>query len=252
MIFNIAKRNITSCYPREWIDFLNTHRNTLNGNNEHYIQTENDVYIKTREITSQNIRDSLIKTFATSLTADEVADRFGVTNNCSWNVFTYQPSRDTYSKSVNYRIMTGSYTTRFKLFRFKIIDDPICPFCNEEEDDIVHAIMKCPLSKITWRNFIAIMKILGIDYELKPEDIIFGTPPGCKSRDAINTIMRSIKRILVDPNRDNRIITELEIMNMCKSQIKLELHADMYRAKNGLKTKFWAKWQNIYAKIKDR
>ena len=61
--------------------------------------------------------------------------------------------------------------------------------------------------------------------------------------------MRSIKRILIDPNKENRIITENEIMNICRAQIKLELHADMYRTKNGLKPKFWAKWQNIYAKV---
>ena len=95
-------------------------------------------------------------------------------------------------------------------------------------------------------ELIKVIKNAAMDYT---EAIIFGIPPGCRSRDAINTIMRSIKRILIDPNKDNRIITEPEIMNICKSQIKLELHADIYRAKNGLKTKFWEKWQGIYTKV---
>ena len=34
-----------------------------------------------------------------------------------------------------------------------------------------------------------------------------------------------------------------------KSQVKLELYADVHRAKKGMSPKFWGKWQALYAKI---
>ena len=248
LILNIAKRNVISSYPREWIVFL-THNRDRIGNNMQHIGIKDRKYIKTSMITSKVIKDSITCKFVTKLTNSDVANRFRVEDNCEWNVFTYHPSRDTYSKSFNYRVLTGSYTTRFKLHRYRILDDPGCPFCNEGDDDVEHALLECPLSKITWSNLNDVIRLLGVDYELQSEDVIYGVKIEFNSRDAINTIIITIKRILIDPNKNYRILDDAYILGLFRTQLKLESHADVHRIAHKLKPKFWVKWKDIYMQL---
>ena len=246
LIFNIAKVNVISCYPREWIALLTLNRDRIR-NHEQCIGIRGKQYIKTSMITSRDIKDSLTYKFTTKLTNSDVAQRFRVADNCAWNVFTYQPSRDTYSKAFNYRVLTGSYTTRFKLHRYRILDDPLCPFCQEDDDDVGHAILECPLSQITWSNLNDVInRNFGISYQLQSEDVVYGVKNECRSRNAINTIIISMKRILIDPNKDYRILDEAHILGMFRAQLRLESYADVHRRAHNLKPKFWEKWNDIY------
>ena len=169
------------------------------------------------------------------------ASKFGV-DNVPWNAFEYCYTGDTFLRSVNYRILTNSYTTRKKLAMYKIIDTDICPMCEEAVDDLKHSLLECPLSSITWGNMQHVLTMLGIHEELTKTDIIFGVNDLWPYRHVINTILCKIKHKLISTANDERIVTVSNIINLIRSQLKIEEHSDRIRLVDGRKPKFIKRW----------
>jgi hypothetical protein len=125
----------------------------------------------------------------------------GVHFDVSWNAMAYFPARDTYLRTMNYKILTDSFVTRHKLCKMRIIESSTCIFCEEEDDDLNHAIIECPVSRLTWDNMQSILADIGVNAEMNKQTIIFGVAEGTRYRDVINAIMINIKNRLASPWR---------------------------------------------------
>ena len=184
------------------------------------------------------------------MTNEMVSAKYGIVDTVEWNCFKNTPTNETYLVSQGYRFMTGSYCTRFKLERYKILDSALCPFCEEEDDDLRHAILKCPVSQSTWRHLQTVMNKLDIRYSLQPVDLVFGVGPGCRNRNVINTIIIQIKLRIASPKSEIRYIEESEIYNIMSEKLQLERMIDIRRIARKIKPLADKRWRNIAEKLK--
>ena len=166
-------------------------------------------------------------------------------SDIDWNCFTYNFTNDSYWRGQNYRFLTGSFITRRKLALYKIIDSDECPFCTEDTDDIQHAVLKCPLSRITWQNFQRVLNKLGINYEIDSKSVIYGVDRGCKNRNVINLMILKVKYKLASPKFEERILDQRHIESMFATQLKLELAVGKIRSRNKKKDYIELRWKGI-------
>ena len=207
----------------------------------------NGNWIGAQNITSQILKHIFIKGKVTKIDNSFTASKF-VINDVPWNAFEYCFTGDTFLRSLNYRILTNSYTTRMKLAMYKIIDTDICPMCGEEVDDLRHSLLECPLSSITWGNMQHVLTMLGIHEELTKTDIIFGVSDKWPHRHVINTILCRIKHKMISTANDERIITISNIISIIRGQLKIEEHSDKIRVGDGMKPKFIKRWGSLLSR----
>jgi hypothetical protein len=203
-------------------------------------------WMSTLTCSNQYLKEIVIGNRITAIDNNYVADKFNIECDIDWNCFAYCFTKETYWRSQNYRFLTGSFTTRKKLALYKIIETDECPFCNEEEDDLTHALLRCPLSRITWQNVQKVLVNIGVNYDITFNDIIFGVKNECKYRDVINLIMLRIKYKLASPKHESRILDENRIIEIFKSQLQLERVMETIRLKNKSQTNVGGKWGQLF------
>ena len=170
----------------------------------HELLNSDGQYIETKALTSRIMKTILQKGKLCEYTNQDVLSQFNIAEDVRWNAMAYFPARDTYLRTMNYKILTNSYVTRHKLCKMRIIDSSTCIFCEEEDDDLNHAIIECPVSRLTWDNMQSVLADIGVNAEMNKQAIIFGVAEGTKYRDVINAIMINIKNKLASPRSTER------------------------------------------------
>ena len=69
-------------------------------------------------------------------------------------------------RSFQYRLLQSAIVTNKQLFKWKIKDNPLCTFCQEEEETILHLFVDCSKVKHLWDQ---IKKLLESEYESSPK-----------------------------------------------------------------------------------
>ena len=62
---------------------------------------------------------------------------------------------ETKLREFQYKILNGIILTNEKLFRFKMIDSPLCNFCKEEVEFLEHLFCYCKCTEAFWQAFIS-------------------------------------------------------------------------------------------------
>ena len=131
----------------------------------------------------------------------------------------------------------------------KILETPICIFCEEEEDDINHALFECPVSRLTWNNMQLILNKINIPISLDKRTILFGCEKGIKYRHVINSILLETKNTVISPRSNERHLSVRHIIRMFSRQHKIEVTADHIRDKKKLKMLAERRWGNLIRKL---
>ena len=62
-----------------------------------------------------------------------------------------------------------------QLFRFGIVESPVCAFCQTEVESVEHVLLSCRVSSKFWKHVLSRLRDNNICVEsLKEADLIFG------------------------------------------------------------------------------
>jgi len=239
-------------FPKLWIKLLNERDDwTLNSYTNEFIyigkhKWQNGVYIATRQI-----RQLLTKQNETPIEKADLAHKHqldhDLLHNTPSNPFVVSGLNSAYMKTFQYKILHRAYTTRSKLYMYKIIDSPVCPFCEEADDNFEHALYKCNLSKQTWTNFQSWLDKYDIPIQLHIPNIILGVNESLPYGQVLNIILVRIKQILISPKESRRALSLDEIENIVLDQIRVErtcIHKTSRRQQNN-HLKLQSKWGHL-------
>jgi len=150
-------------------------------------------------------------------------------------------------QSLHYRTLHRAFTTRAKLFLYGIIDSPVCPFCEDHDDDFEHALYKCDLASYSWSNFQQWLDGHNIPVKIKVANIVLGVDKEVPFGPLINTLIVLIKRILLSPSETRRALSVQEIDNVVKDQLiteKSQIKCSR-RGRAGRLAKFNKRWNYL-------
>ena len=60
---------------------------------------------------------------------------------------------ETKIREFQYKVLNNIVFTNEKLFRFKMIDSPLCPFCKKDVESLKHLLFQCTLIEGFWKAF---------------------------------------------------------------------------------------------------
>ncbi len=164
------------------------------------------------------------------------------------NPFEIKVFRSPYLQTLHYKILHRAITTRAKLFQYRKIESPVCPFCNDHEDVLEHSLYKCDLAKHTWSNFQRWLDKYNIPFQIKVVNLIMGVKEQIPFGPLLNTIILLIKRILVSPTESRRALSLNEIDNIVKDQLRMEriqINSIAKKHKNLRILKFNKRWNYL-------
>ena len=249
-IFAIARDTILRSYPPSWVNLLSNKSELIQDTaGSHELLNSDGQYIVIKALTSKIMKSILQNGKLCEYTNQDVLRKFNIAEDVSWNAMAYFPARDTYLRTMNYKILTDSYVTRHKLCKMRIIDSSTCIFCEEEDDDLNHAIIECPVSRLTWDNMQSVLTNIGVNTEMNKQTIIFGLAEGTRYRNVINAIMINIKNKLASPRSTERHLSIELIKKLMKDQFEIERVADVIRTKKDLKTLVDRRWKDLMNKL---
>ena len=82
---------------------------------------------------------------------------------------------ETKLREFQYKILNDIVYTNDKLFRFKMIESPLCTFCQKEDESLEHLLFHCTIPKNLWLAFSSWVSKQNISMEtLTLINILFG------------------------------------------------------------------------------
>ena len=67
----------------------------------------------------------------------------------------FETTLDTKLREFQYKILNLIIFTNEKLHRFKMVDSPLCAFCNAEEESLEHLLYFCKVSTFFWKELLS-------------------------------------------------------------------------------------------------
>jgi len=255
---NFAWLQIIQClrsFPKLWVELL-TERNDwqLNSYTNETINIGDSQWINGRYVITKQIRTFLSKQYTTPVDKVDIMHKYSLELDLSnpdsspENPFDIKIISSPYLQSLHYKILHKAYTTRAKLYRYGKLDSPICPFCEDQDDGIDHALYKCDLAKYTWDNFQRWLDKYNIPFKIQVVNIIMGVKESIPFGPLLNTILLLIKRILVSPAESRRALSLQEIENIVKDQLRVEkaqINIIVKKQKNARNLKFNKRWKHL-------
>jgi len=255
---NLAWLQIAQCirtFPKLWIDLL-TNRNDwqLNSYTKESINIGDSIWIKGQYASTKQIRSFLAKQYITPIDKVDIIQRHSLDLNSNSldstpdNPFKLRIVSSPYLQSLHYRILHKAVTTRAKLFQYGKLDTPECPFCDEQNDVLEHALYKCDLAKHTWQNFQRWLDKYNIPLTIQVVNVIMGIKENVPFGSLLNTIILLIKRIFISPMESRRALSLQEIENIVKVQLQVEraqVNIIVKKQKNARILKFNKRWSYL-------
>ena len=75
----------------------------------------------------------------------------------------FQVALDTYTRDFQYKILNRILFTNSKLFKLKLVESPLCSFCDKNEETLEHLFVFCEHSKAVWKEISSWLHECGID-----------------------------------------------------------------------------------------
>ena len=70
---------------------------------------------------------------------------------------------DTYTRDFQYKILNRMLFTNSKLFKLKLVESPLCSFCDKNEETLEHLFVFCEHSKAFWKEISSWLHECGIE-----------------------------------------------------------------------------------------
>jgi len=255
---SLAWLQIVQClrsFPKLWIDLL-TERDDwqLNSFTNETINIGNSIWTKGQFVTTRQLRTLLSQQHTTPVDKIDIIQKYSLTldpddlDSSPDNPFSIKILSSPFLQTLHYKILHKAYTTRAKLCHYGKLESAICPFCEDCEDALDHALYKCELSKHTWANFQRLIDKYNIPFKIQTANIIMGVNEKIMFGPLLNTILLLIKRILVSPAESRRALSVQEIENIIKDQLQVEkaqINAIVKKRKSSRLCKFKKRWSYL-------
>lgn len=255
---SLAWLQIVQClrsFPKLWIDLLSERDDwRLNSFTNETINIGNSIWINGQFVTTRQMRTLLSQQHTTPVDKIDIIQKYSLTldpedlDSSPDNPFNTKILSSPFLQTLHYKILHKAYTTRMKLYHYGKLDSPICPFCEDQEDALDHALYKCELSKHTWSNFQRWIDKYNIPFKIQTANIVMGVNEKIMFGPLLNTIILLIKRILVSPIESRRALSVQEIDNIVKDQLQVEkaqINAIVKKRKYSRICKFKKRWSYL-------
>ena len=75
----------------------------------------------------------------------------------------FQVALDTYTRDFQYKMLNRILFTNSKLFKLKLVESPLCSFCDKNEETLEHLFVFCEHSKAFWKEISSWLHECGIE-----------------------------------------------------------------------------------------
>ena len=137
----------------------------------------------------------------------------------------YLTTKDVQLRWFQFRLLHRIIPTQKYLYITKIVGDPVCNFCQEEEQDICHLFFECVVTLEFWRKFEQLLKQKCIhcqNVKFDKELIIFGNKKNFISDTVFNWLILFAKFFVYKCKLGDNYPTLERFLIMLKHRYKLE------------------------------
>ena len=87
----------------------------------------------------------------------------------------FKVTLDTRLRAFQYKLLNRIIFTNVKLFAFKMVDSPMCNFCDVEEESLEHLLFTCKVTDLFWKEVLSwLIRNVKEGFELSLSDVLFG------------------------------------------------------------------------------
>ena len=164
---------LIKCISRTWRDLLiNTPID--NCNMEEY-PVNKELYAMTSKIAYQN----LLKTLLSAPTAQRSLERVIKLTDIDWTKIYTLPRITTIESSLRtfqYKILNNILYLNERLFKFNMVESPLCSLCNQASESVLHLFCTCTNTHNLWRQLCAWLtnQNVMLPSNLEPQTAILG------------------------------------------------------------------------------
>ena len=134
----------------------------------------------------------------------------------------YRVVKDTYTQSVQYKILHRIFNCNYKLFLWKIKPSPVCDLCNQC-DTLEHFFYTCTIVKSFWDSICKwLYSCTGIKIDLKLLEILLGITQEGELFYCLNYLIITGKVYIKNCRQNNRPICFLNFLIYLKSKLEIE------------------------------
>ena len=235
-------RGILSAIPNPWKHLFKqgfTRDNCiLKGLVIHADGTDFDI----RNMTSKSIYSLLLKHIFKPPTSEiKYTDELNIDSN-DWGQIYLMPFKSTYdvkTRIFQYKINLNCLMTNYRLHKMNLIDNAMCTFCHNSNENLKHLFWDCTCAKKIWSDFkIWYEAFDGCNIELNYKNVIF-----CSSSNLLtNLCLMLIKKVIYNCRFSNQRPSLILFKNMIIFHYKLEKQIAL---SNNSMYKFVEKWNCV-------
>ena len=155
----------------------------------------------------------------------------------------FETTLDTKLREFQYKILNLIIFTNEKLHRFKMVDSPLCAFCNAEEESLEHLLYFCKVSTFFWKELLSWIAVeANIVLNASLLDILFGKFDLEKDFLLVNHILL-LAKYFIYKCKLSKVIPSLLVF---KAKLKATYTVELYIAKEkGFLPNHYKKWDNF-------
>ena len=226
--------SVVKCLPKQWKE--NTYTQDTFNFLSFNCQLKRDIEIKMK---SKGVYKKIIKKITIPPSSENFfKSNFDIANESFEQIYCIPFNATIYTKlrSFQFKINHNILYTNEKLHKVKLSDTPLCTFCNNEIETLVHLFVECNKVTNVWKEVIdKLLQPFGVT-NLTKSEIILGVETTPEQNEIINHIILEVKYYIYvcklekcDP-LFNRIKNRLKITERIENEIafkakKLPRHA---------------------------
>ena len=227
---------IINALPQKWKKIIEDSQNVIHP------QRFQHLLMLTREIPLEKLTSKYIYTMKIMKIKDTPTSQVNIEtqiqeNNLNWETL-YTCGRtctiDSYTRSFDFKCTHNILFLNKMLFKWKKVASPLCSFCKQEDENILHLFSKCCYVKSLWSQLNA--KITVQLPPITPKSAFFGYPDSSKLINHIHLIFR----IAVYKCRSLFTCNVQYILSKIKNAKQIEENISL--SKPTLREKFIKKW----------
>ena len=175
-------RSILSTMPKEWKEKLR--ENHVRTRTNECIDKERKIFIEgemisIKKATSKIMYTNLVKKKACKPTAQKnIEKKLLASSDIEWKLVyrrIYTSTIDTRLRAFQYKIINNCLYLNQKLFKFGLVESPLCSFCKKYPESMLHMYVECTESKVFYAECRDWLKSVDLCFpEMTVDNILLG------------------------------------------------------------------------------